>query len=167
MTIDTKKLYCVGLNTNRGLILLELDPSLAPTTVNNFVYLAQNHFYDGMKFYRVVKNEIIQTGAPDGSTSSGAGGGPGYSFNDEAVKGNYTQGCVAMANTGQKNTNGSQFFVCTADDSKAFGKTYNLFGHVVKGIDIAQKIQGPGDDSTSANVTPDTLNYATVEAVNP
>jgi cyclophilin family peptidyl-prolyl cis-trans isomerase len=161
MSINTNKLYCVGLNTNRGLIVLELDPKMAPNTVNNFVYLAQNHFYDGMKFHRVVPNFIIQTGDPKGNGS----GGPGYKFNDEPVKGEYTAGCVAMANSGA-NTNGSQFFICTANDTKSLQKNYSLFGHVTSGLNIAQKIQGPGDNGQNANVTPDTMNYVTVVAVN-
>jgi peptidylprolyl isomerase len=162
MSIDTSKVYCVGLNTSRGLIVLELDPKLAPNTVNNFVYLAKQHFYDGMKFHRVVPSFIIQTGDPKGDGT----GGPGYKFNDEKVQGNYTQGCVAMANSGV-NTNGSQFFICTADDSSKLQKSYNLFGHVVQGLNIALKIQGPGDASTSKNITPDMLNYVTVVAVKP
>jgi peptidylprolyl isomerase len=166
MSINTNKLYCVGLNTNRGLIVLELDPKMAPNTVNNFVYLAQNHYYDGLKFHRVVPNEIIQTGDPKGDGT----GGPGYKFNDEAVKGNYTTGCVAMANNGP-NTNGSQFFICTGNDSSSFAKSYNLFGHITLGLNIAQKIQGPeasGDPNyaTNKNITPDVMNYVTVVAVN-
>ncbi len=162
MSIDTKKLYCVGLNTNRGLIVLELDPSIAPNSVNNFVYLAEHHFYDGMKFHRVVPNFIIQTGDPKGDGT----GGPGYKFNDELVKGNYTQGCLAMANSGA-NTNGSQFFICTSDDSKTLAKSYNLLGKVTSGMNIALKIQGPGDDASTKSITPDTLNYVLVQAVSP
>jgi peptidylprolyl isomerase len=162
MSIDTKKLYCVGLNTTRGLIVLELDPGLAPKTVNNFVYLAQHNFYDGMKFHRVVPSFIIQTGDPKGDGT----GGPGYKFNDEAVKGTYAQGCVAMANSGA-NTNGSQFFICTADDTSTLTKTYNLFGKVTEGLNIAQAIQGPGDAASSKNIVPDILNYVKVVAVNP
>ena len=157
MTIDTHKVYCAGINTNRGLIVLELDPQQAPTTVNNFVFLAQHHFYDGLKFHRVVPHFIIQTGDPLGNGT----GGPGYKFNDEPVKGNYTQGCVAMANSGA-NTNGSQFFICTADDTKTLQKSYNLFGHVVQGMDIALKIQGPGDDSSTKNIKPDVVNHVIV-----
>jgi cyclophilin family peptidyl-prolyl cis-trans isomerase len=162
MTIDTKKLYCVGINTNRGLIVLELDPSLAPDTVNNFVFLAEHGYYDGIKFHRVLPNSIIQTGDPLGTGS----GGPGYHFNDEPVKGDYTQGCVAMANSGA-NTNGSQFFICTGDDSKTFSKSYNLFGKVTMGMNIALQIKGPGDDSSSKNITPDVMNHVKVVAVNP
>lgn len=162
MSIDTKKLYCVGLNTSRGLIVLELDPRLAPNTVNNFVYLAQHKFYDGLKFHRVIPGFVIQTGSPDGT----GGGSPGYKFNDEPVKGNYTQGCVAMANSG-KNTNNSQFFICTADDtSKLTTKSYNLFGRVTMGLNIAQQIQGPGDDASTKNITPDILKHVLVVPVN-
>lgn len=166
MSIDIHKLYCVGLNTNRGLIVLELDPSIAPNTVNNFVFLAQHHFYDGIKFHRVVPNEIIQTGDPTGTGS----GGPGYKFDDETVKGDYTTGCVAMANSGP-NTNGSQFFICTGNDSNLFAKNYNLFGHVVLGLNVAQKIQGPESPydpgyASSKNTTPDRINHVTVFAVN-
>jgi peptidylprolyl isomerase len=166
MSINTKMLYCVGLNTSKGLIVLALDPSLAPNTVNNFVYLAQHQFYDGMKFHRVLQSttslSIIQTGDPKGDGT----GGPGYQFNDETVKGNYTAGCIAMANSGA-NTNGSQFFICTANDSSYLAKSYNLFGYVVQGLNIAQKIQGPGDNGANATVTPDTMNYVKVVAVNP
>ena len=155
--IDTSKYYCAGINTNRGLIVLELDPQYAPNTVNNFVYLADAQFYDGMVFHRVVPGFIIQTGDPTGTGT----GGPGYKFNDEPVKGNYTQGCVAMANSGP-NTNGSQFFICTANDTAKLQKSYNLFGRVVVGMDVAQKIQGPGDDAASKNIKPDQIYHVIV-----
>lgn len=164
MSIDSNKLYCVGLNTNRGLVVLELDPKLAPNTVNNFVYLAQHKFYDGLKFHRVVPGFVIQTGSPDGSGN----GSPGYKFNDEPVKGNYTAGCVAMANSGP-NTNGSQFFICTADDTTQLTtKSYNLFGRVTMGLNIAQKIQGPNPsgDATAQKIKPDVINHVLVVAVN-
>ena len=165
--IDTKKTYCAGINTNRGLIVLELDPSLAPKTVNNFVFLAQNKFFDGMVFHRVIQTgtglHIIQTGDPLGKDLNKRGtGGPGYKFADEPVQGSYTEGTIAMANSGA-NTNGSQFFICTGDDT-SLPKSYNLFGHVVQGIDIAKKIQGPGDDATTKNVVPDVMNHVVVVA---
>jgi peptidylprolyl isomerase len=161
MTINVNKFYCVGVNTNRGLIVLELDPQYAPKTVNNFVFLAQHHFYDGMVFHRVLQTgsnlHIIQTGDPLGNGT----GGPGYKFNDEPVLGTYSAGCVAMANSGA-NTNGSQFFICTGDDSKLLTKSYNLFGRVVQGLNIAQKIQGPGDDASTKNIKPDVMNHVIV-----
>jgi cyclophilin family peptidyl-prolyl cis-trans isomerase len=155
--IDNSKFYCAGINTNRGLIVLELDPQYAPNTVNNFVYLADAQFYDGMVFHRVVPGFIIQTGDP---TATGTGG-PGYKFNDEPVKGNYTQGCIAMANSGP-NTNGSQFFICTANDATKLQKSYNLFGRVVLGMNVAQKIQGPGDDAASKSIKPDQIYHVIV-----
>lgn len=156
MSIDTNRTYCAGINTNRGLIVLELDPSLAPNTVNNFVFLAQHHFYDGIVFHRVVPGFVIQAGEPSAKDT-----GPGYKFKDEPVKGNYTEGCVAMANSGP-NTNGSQFFICTANDTSQLTKAYNLFGHVVQGMDVAKKIQGPGDDASSKNIKPDVINHLVV-----
>src|SRR5579885_516088 len=165
MTIDTKKVYCAGINTNRGLIVLELDPQLAPQTVNNFVFLAQHNFYNGLVFHRVIQTgsglHIIQTGDPLGSDPAKRGtGGPGYKFNDEPVKGDYTAGTIAMANSGP-NTNGSQFFIDTGNNT-SLPKSYNLFGHVVKGLDIASKIQGPGDDASTKNIKPDVINYLIV-----
>jgi cyclophilin family peptidyl-prolyl cis-trans isomerase len=157
MTIDQSKYYCVGINTNRGLIVAELDPQIAPVTVNSFVFLAKNHFYDGLKFHRVLPGTIIQTGDPLGTGA----GGPGYKFNDEPVLGSYTAGTIAMANSGA-NTNGSQFFINLGDNTKQFAKSYNLFGHVVQGLDVAQKIQGPGDDASSKNITPDVMNSVIV-----
>jgi len=161
MSIDTTKFYCAGLNTNRGLIVLELDPQYAPETVNNFVFLAKAHFYDGLVFHRVVPGFVIQTGDPTGKGS----GGPGYTFKDEPVRGSYTQGCVAMANTGQPNTNGSQFFICTANDTTKLQKSYNLFGRVVLGMDVVQKIQGPGDDPSTKNIKPDVMDRVIVVPV--
>jgi peptidylprolyl isomerase len=159
MAINTSKIYCAGINTNRGLIVLELDPKMAPNTVNNFVFLAQHHFYDGLTFHRVVPGFIIQGGDPKGNGS----GGPGYKFADEPVAAatNYTAGCLAMANSGA-NTNGSQFFVCTADDTKALQKSYNLFGHVVQGLDVAKKIQAPGTSASSKNIKPDRMDHVIV-----
>jgi peptidylprolyl isomerase len=161
--IDPTKFYCAGINTNRGLIVLELDPQYAPNTVNNFVYLADAQFYDGMVFHRVIQTgsglHIIQTGDPTGTGT----GGPGYKFNDETVRGNYTKGCVAMANSGP-NTNGSQFFICTGDDTP-LPKSYNLFGRVVFGLDVAQKIQGPGDDPSTKKIKPDIINHVIIVPV--
>jgi peptidylprolyl isomerase len=166
MKIDNKKLYCAGVNTNRGLIVIELRPDWAPKTVNNFVFLAQNKFFDGLVFHRVIQSgnsiHIIQTGDPQGSDPTKRGqGGPGYKFADEPVKGNYTVGTVAMANSGA-NTNGSQFFINTADNSKGLQKSYNLFGQVVKGLDTTLAIQGPGDDAATSKVTPDVINHLVV-----
>jgi len=108
LTINTAHHYLATIATNKGNITLCLDPALAPNTVNNFVFLARNQFYNGVKFHRVVPDFVVQGGDPTGTGS----GGPGYKFADEPVKGEYTAGAVAMANSGG-NTNGSQFFICT------------------------------------------------------
>jgi peptidylprolyl isomerase len=160
MTINTNKIYCAGINTNRGLIVVELDPKLAPETVNNFVYLAQQHFYDGLKFHRVVPNYIIQSGDPKGDGT----GGPGYTIPAEPVKGNYTAGTIAMAKKSNETANnGSQFFICVTDQpAKQLTKSYNLFGHVVQGMDVVKKIQGPGDVASQKNIKPDIINHLIV-----
>ena len=145
MQIDASKLYLATISTARGDIVICLQPSIAPNSVNNFVVLARNHFFDGLTFHRVVPQFVIQGGDPTGS----GGGGPGYQFADEPVQGDYNPGCVAMANAGP-NTNGSQFFICIADDSK-LPKQYNLFGSVASGLDVAEKIQ-QGDVMTSVVV---------------
>ena len=131
--IDNDKLYRTTITTDRGTIVVDLDPQLAPSTVNNFVGLARQGYYDGLTFHRVEPNFVIQGGCPEGTGR----GGPGYKFADEPVQGEYTLGAVAMANAGP-GTNGSQFFVCIEDCTKKLSKDYNLFGHVVEGIDVAQ-----------------------------
>jgi cyclophilin family peptidyl-prolyl cis-trans isomerase len=125
---------------------MELDPQMAPNTVNNFVSLARGGYYDGLTFHRVVPEFVIQGGDPDGTGS----GGPGYRFADEPVRGEYTLGAVAMANAGP-NTNGSQFFVCIDDCTRKLKKAYNLFGYVVDGIDVAQETQ-VGDTMQSVTI---------------
>ena len=170
MTIDAAKTYCAGINTNRGLIVVELDPKLAPKTVNNFVFLAQHHFYDGLVFNRVEKSgstSIIQGGDPlwnNADVQKRGTGGPGYQFADEPVQGNYSAGTIAMANSGP-NTNGSQFFINLSNNQ--FPKSYNLFGHIVKGLDVANQIQGPSssadpDYQQTKNIKPDAINYLVV-----
>ena len=134
--IDASKIYRATVTTDRGVMVMDLDPALAPNTVNNFVALARQGYYDGLTFHRVVPDFVIQGGCPEGSGR----GGPGYKFADEPVQGEYTLGAVAMANAG-KNTNGSQFFVCIDDCTRKLTKDYNLFGYVVDGIDVALDTQ--------------------------
>ncbi|HLQ35605.1 MAG TPA: peptidylprolyl isomerase [Chloroflexota bacterium] len=136
MQIDTDKLYDVTISTGKGDIVMELDPQLAPKTVNNFVSLARSGYYDGLTFHRVVSDFVVQGGDPDGTGR----GGPGYQFEDEPVKGDYIEGAIAMANAGP-NTNGSQFFICTVDDRFKLEKKYNLFGYVMKGMSVAKDIK--------------------------
>jgi cyclophilin family peptidyl-prolyl cis-trans isomerase len=136
MQIDTGARYRATITTDRGAIVMDLDPQLAPTTVNNFVALARSGFYDGVTFHRVVPEFVVQGGDPEGSGR----GGPGYRFPDEPVRGEYTLGAVAMANAGP-DTNGSQFFICIADCRQKLQPLYNLFGYVVEGIEVAQSVQ--------------------------
>jgi peptidyl-prolyl cis-trans isomerase B (cyclophilin B) len=145
--IDESTTYVATLATNRGDIVMELDPQLAPNTVNNFVALARQGYYDGLSFHRVVPEFVIQGGCPEGSGR----GGPGYKFADEPVKGEYTLGAVAMANAGP-DTNGSQFFICIDDCTRKLDKAYNLFGHVTSGVEVAQQIQ-VGDQMKSVSIT--------------
>jgi cyclophilin family peptidyl-prolyl cis-trans isomerase len=147
MQIDTDKIFQVTIETDRGPIVMELDPSLAPITVNHFVSLARDGFYDGLVFHRVVPEFVIQGGDPEGSGR----GGPGYRFADEPVKGEYTLGAVAMANAGP-DSNGSQFFICIDDCRRKLGKSYNLFGYVIDGIDVAKSVE-VGDVMRSVSVT--------------
>ena len=130
------KCYRATITMDRGTIVMDLDPQLAPNTVNNFVGLARDGYYDGLTFHRVVPDFVIQGGDPEGSGR----GGPGYKFADEPVQGEYTVGAVAMANAGP-NTNGSQFFICIDDCTRKLSKDYNLFGYVTQGVDIAQATQ--------------------------
>ncbi len=129
---DADKIYRATIVTNRGTIVMDLDPQLAPNTVNNFVGLARDGYYDKLTFHRVVPEFVIQGGCPEGSGR----GGPGYKFEDEPVKSDYTLGAVAMANSGP-DTNGSQFFICIDDCTRKLTPNYNLFGYVVDGMDVA------------------------------
>lgn len=138
MVIDQKKQYIAELITNMGTFKVELLASEAPTTVNNFVFLARENYYNDIKFHRIVKDFMIQTGDP---TGTGAGG-PGYTFEDELPSAlPYGPGIVAMANRGP-NTNGSQFFICNGERSKALNSNpnYTVFGRVIEGMDVVQKI---------------------------
>jgi cyclophilin family peptidyl-prolyl cis-trans isomerase len=146
MQIDHDTIYQVTIATDRGDIVLELDPRLAPNTVNNFVGLARQGYYDGLTFHRVVPGFVIQGGDPEGSGR----GGPGYRFADEPVRGEYTLGAVAMANAGP-DTNGSQFFICIDDCTRKLDALYNLFGYTIDGVDIAQSIQ-VGDVMRSVSI---------------
>ncbi len=131
--IDTQKTYTAILKTSVGDMTIELDAKETPITVNNFVYLAKNKFYNNTIFHRVINEFMIQGGDPVGDGT----GGPGYRFEDEPFEGEYTRGTVAMANAGP-NTNGSQFFIMHKDTD--LPKNYVIFGHVVKGIETVDKI---------------------------
>lgn len=137
MQIDTEKSYGVVIETDKGNIEIELYPQNAPKTVNNFVFLAREGFYDGVLFHRVINNFMIQGGDPTGTGS----GGPGYKFEDE-IQGNplkHETGVLSMANAGL-NTNGSQFFITHAPQPHLNGK-HTVFGKVVVGQDVVDSIQ--------------------------
>ncbi|HEX3724448.1 MAG TPA: peptidylprolyl isomerase [Nitrolancea sp.] len=135
MELD-KSVKCEAtLHTTEGDIVINLLSSEDPITVNNFVFLATQGFYNNVPFHRVIVNFMIQTGDPTGTGS----GGPGYKFNDEPVTRDYTRGTVAMANSGP-NTNGSQFFIVQADMTGRLQKNYTIFGEVTSGMDVVDKI---------------------------
>jgi peptidyl-prolyl cis-trans isomerase B (cyclophilin B) len=144
--IDDNATYEVTIATDKGDIVMDLDPKLAPNTVNNFVALARQGFYDKLAFHRVVPEFVIQGGDPEGTGR----GGPGYRFADEPVQGEYTLGAVAMANAGP-DTNGSQFFICIDDCQTKLAKSYNLFGYVTSGVDVTRQIR-QGDVMRSVTV---------------
>lgn len=134
LTIDTAKTYTAVLDTNHGEITLDLDAGRSPLTVNNFVFLAREGFYDGVIFHRCVPGFVIQAGDPTGTGR----GGPGYKFRDELDgPGGYPRGTVAMANSGP-NTNGSQFFITVAD--VGLPHSYTIFGTVTEGMDAVDSI---------------------------
>ena len=137
MQIDTGKNYMAEIKTDRGSIKLELFPNYAPKTVNNFVFLAQQGFYDGVSFHRVISNFMIQGGDPTGTGS----GGPGYSFEDEVADNPLTHetGVISMANAGP-NTNGSQFFITHSPQPHLNGN-HTVFGKVVSGQDVVDSIR--------------------------
>ena len=145
MGIDPAKRYSVSMETTLGTMVIALDAAAAPLTVNNFVYLAAHHYYDGVIFHRIIKGFMCQGGDPEGSGR----GGPGYKFGDELPKpGKYQIGSVAMANAGP-NTNGSQFFIISGPSGVGLPPQYSLLGKVVKGLEVVEAMQNvatrPGD----------------------
>ncbi len=147
MQIDVSKTYRVIMETTRGTIELDLYPQHAPLTVNNFVFLVREGFYDGLTFHRVIKDFVIQGGDPTGRGS----GGPGYRFRDEVVGNPLTHeaGVISMANAGP-NTNGSQFFITHTPQPHLNGR-HTVFGRVVAGMDVVYAIK-QGDKMTKVTV---------------
>lgn len=146
MQIDKTRQYTAVLHTTDGDITIALDAQSVPITVNSFVFLAKDGFYDGTIFHRTIKGFMIQGGDPTGTGT----GGPGYQFADEPFSGEYTRGTVAMANAGP-DTNGSQFFIMHAD--YALPPNYVIFGHVTEGLETVDKIATaptrPGGEGSS------------------
>ncbi len=132
--IDLGKVYLAEFETNKGKFTMELDPGIAPKTVNNFVFLARYHFFDSINCHRIIPGFVVQCGDPTGSGS----GGPGYSLPDELpAAGAYQLGSVAMARG--ISTSGSQFFIVTGDQGVSLGPNYSLFGKVTAGFDDTVK----------------------------
>lgn len=163
MTIDKTKKYVATIVTNKGTMKAELYADTAPISVNNFAFLANDHFYDNVIFHRIVKGFVIQGGDPTGLGT----GGPGYKFMDESTSftRNYEKGTLAMANSG-RNTNGSQFFICF-ENLTARGmlpKNYSIFGKVTSGMDVLDRmaqVQTGAGDRPVQNVT---MNKVIIEA---
>lgn len=137
MTIDPNKTYTATIDTTKGTMQAKLDPKDAPMAVNNFVFLARDNFYQGIKFHRIIKGFMVQTGDPTGTGT----GGPGYAFEIEkpTATQKYTLGTLAMANTNRPNSNGSQFFIVNTDNAP-LPPDYTIFGQVTQGQDVLQKI---------------------------
>jgi cyclophilin family peptidyl-prolyl cis-trans isomerase len=147
--IDATKKYSATVHTNRGdFVISFVDPKIAPQTVNNFVYLSQNHFYDGLTFHRVVAGFVVQGGDPLGNGT----GGPAYKLPDESNPSKWPRGTVGMASSAA-GVSGSQFFITIGD--APFLETsgvYNHFGQVSSGMDVLDKIQ-VGDTMSSIDIT--------------
>lgn len=159
MSIDTAKTYSAVFKTNKGEFTVDLYAKDAPKTVNSFVFLAKEKYYDGVPFHRIIQNFMIQSGDPTGTGM----GGPGYNVPDEFNNGyKFEDGTLAMANTGQKNTGGSQFFICTGADADFLNQqpNYTIFGKVSAGMDVVKQIAatpvGPGNgEQTDSKPTED------------
>ncbi|MNE25871.1 putative peptidyl-prolyl cis-trans isomerase [compost metagenome] len=156
MEIDTNKSYSAELTTTKGTFTIELFAKEAPKTVNNFVFLSRQGYYDNVIFHRIIESFMIQTGDPTGTGM----GNPGYKFEDEKTNYTYEPGIVAMANAGP-DTNGSQFFICTGEDSVGLNSqpNYTIFGKVTDGMDVVKQIAatpvdvGPGGETSSPTET--------------
>jgi peptidyl-prolyl cis-trans isomerase B (cyclophilin B) len=138
MVINKSKKYIATIETAKGNLVLELFAKDVPITVNNFVFLAREGYYDNTTFHRVVPNFVVQGGDPTGTGR----GGPGYKFADEFTSHKHTAGALSMANAGA-NTNGSQFFITFSPQPGLDGK-HSVFGQLTKGMDVMKQIQ-PGD----------------------
>jgi len=145
MIIDTSKQYTATIETEKGKLVLELFAKDVPVTVNNFVFLARDGFYDGTTFHRIIDNFMAQGGDPTGTGS----GGPGYQFGDEFSDHAHGTGTLSMANAGP-NTNGSQFFITYAPQPHLDGR-HSVFGQLTDGMDVLKKLKN-GDVMKSVTI---------------
>jgi len=163
--LEQVKPVTVTMQTNLGSIVMELYPDKAPKSVENFLTLAKQGYYDGILFHRIVPGFVIQVGDPltkDPAAKDRWGtGGPGYKFADEPVLGDYVRGALAMANAGP-NTNGSQFFICLQDLTGRLPKKYNYFGRVTTGLDVVDKIAALERDERDCPKTPARIEKVTI-----
>ncbi len=158
--IDTGQLYAAEFSTNLGNFVAVLDPTLDSRSVNNFIFLARHHAYDQTIFHRVIPEFVIQGGDVQGMSGSG---GPGYKFaGGYGPEDGYLVGSLAMANKGEPNTNGSQFFVITGPLGVALDPNYSLMGHVIEGLDVALAIQRVETDSSDVPINPVSVTSVTV-----
>ena len=155
--IDTAKRYTATMSTSMGDMVIALDAINAPITVNNFVFLAGYHYYDGVIFHRIINEFVCQGGDPTGTGT----GGPGYRFQDEPVKQRYQLGSVAMANAGP-NTNGSQFFLISGPSGIGLPPQYNHFGQIVKGLEVLDAMQNVETERGDRPRTPVVINSVTI-----
>lgn len=156
MTIDTGKQYTATIETEKGKMVFELFAEDVPVTVNNFVFLAREGFYDGTTFHRVIPGFMVQGGDP---TGTGAGG-PGYKFADEFTGHRHVTGALSMANSGP-NTNGSQFFICYSLQRGLDGK-HSVFGQLIEGTDVLEALT-PRDPSQNPQFEGDKIIRITIE----
>jgi cyclophilin family peptidyl-prolyl cis-trans isomerase len=151
LTVDATKKYTAEISTSAGDMTAELFPGDAPRTVNNFVFLARDGFYEGVIFHRVIPGFMIQGGDPTGTGT----GGPGYKFEDEPVSKRYTRGTLAMANAGP-NTNGSQFFIMHSD--YGLPPNYTIFGKLTSGEEVVDTIANAPKNSNDRPNEPVKIN---------
>ncbi|HET7677269.1 MAG TPA: peptidylprolyl isomerase [Candidatus Limnocylindrales bacterium] len=156
MTIDPAKSYRATIETSAGTMTAELWPGDTPKTVNNFVFLAREGFYDGVIFHRVISGFMIQGGDPTGTGR----GGPGYRFDDEPVRKPYKRGTLAMANAGP-NTNGSQFFIMHAD--YGLPPNYTIFGKLTSGEDVLDRIASAPTGAQDRPTAPVSITRISIE----
>lgn len=159
--IDPDATYSASFDTNLGLITAELDASKAPLTVNNFVFLARHHYYDGTGFHRIIGDFMIQggdaTGNPPGT------GGPGYTIDEEVPEaGEYQVGSLAMAKRTEASTTGAQFFIVTGPNGESLPPQYSLFGQVTVGLDVVEAIEALPTDGRDAPTEEIVVNSITI-----
>ena len=164
MTIETDNRYVATIKTNKGSIVAELLPKEAPKTVNNFVFLARDGYYDGIIFHRVIEGFMIQGGDPEGT----GGGGPGYNFEDEIASRVFDRpGLLAMANRGKgTSTNGSQFFVTTVPTTHLNG-AHTIFGVVMEGQEVADAISKVAASAQGKPIDPVVIETIEIEETSP